>query len=79
MDIRDTYTHLLESSLAVIEIQGSEDHLQAIRLRAFVPAAGNQIPFGLEFAAHQTAITSIHSGQNDGGIVISGLGGQFLV
>lgn len=64
-------THLLEYSLALIEVQSAKDDLQVIRLVTLVPALGNEVPFRFKFTAHSAAIANIHCRQNDGRIVIS--------
>jgi hypothetical protein len=62
----------------MVEVQSAKDDLQPIELGAFVPAPRDQIPFGIEFTAQNTAIASILRCQNDGRIVISGSGRQLL-
>lgn len=62
----------------MIEVQRAENDLQPFELGAFVPAPGDEIPFGIEFPTHDAAIASINRSQNDGRIVISGHGRQLL-
>lgn len=71
------YTH--EGISSIGEVEGRENDTGLGLLIALSPAAGEQLPLGLEFVAKAALVPLVQSRQNDSNAMVSWDGGKLLV